>query len=255
MIDIHCHILHGVDDGADTIDDALDMARMASASGVRAIIATPHSCVPAFPPNYKSLSLLDKFRELRDAIEREGIPITLYSGAEILCTREMPRLLEQGKLLTLASTKYFLVEFYFNSDPSFINAMLSVVKSNGLIPVIAHPERYDAVQAYPYLVEEWNENGCVIQINKGSIEGKLGYKAQQSARWILSNGLAHVVASDAHGVLKRTPVMAGIYRHLEDELTDGYTELLLEENPRRIISGLPVLSVRDRMETENYEEY
>lgn len=254
MIDIHCHILHGVDDGADTIEEALEMARIASANGVRAIVATPHSCVPSFSPNFKSLSLFDKFRELRTAIERERIPIKLYSGAEILCTREMPRLLEQGKLLTLASTKYFLIEFYFNTDPNFMNSMLKIVKSNGLIPVIAHPERYDVVQARPYLVEEWNEKGYVIQINKGSIEGKLGNKAFRSARWILSNGLAHVVASDAHSTSKRTPMMYGIYRHLRDELTDGYAELLMMENPRRIISDLPVLSVRDKTETEYFEE-
>lgn len=255
MIDIHCHILPGLDDGADSIEDALEMARMASMSGVRAIIATPHSCVPTFPPNIKSLSLLDKFREFRDALKMEGIPIKLYAGAEILCTREMPRLLEQGKLLTLASSKYFLVEFYFNTNPDYINSMLKIVRSNGLIPVIAHPERYDAVQLHPYLVEEWCEKGCVIQVNKGSISGKLGQKAYQSARWILSNGFAHVVASDAHGTSKRTPMMDWIYRHLESELADGYAELLLEENPRRIICDLPVLSVRDITETKDFEEF
>ena len=254
MIDIHCHILPDVDDGADTVEDAVEMARLASASGVRAIIATPHSCVPSFPPNFKSLSLIDKFRELRNEITAAGIPLKIYSGAEILCTREMPGLLEKGKLLTLANTKYFLVEFYFNSAPEYINSMLKVVTANGLVPVIAHPERYDAVHDDPYLVEEWNDRGYVVQVNKGSIAGRLGFNAQQSARWILSHGLAHVVASDAHGILKRTPMMDRVYDHLKSELHRGYAELLLEENPRHILCNEPVVSVRDIVETEDFEE-
>ncbi|MBE6949433.1 MAG: tyrosine protein phosphatase [Ruminococcaceae bacterium] len=255
MIDIHCHILPGVDDGADTIDDAVRMARMASAGGVRAIIATPHSCVPAFPPNIKSVSLLDRFREFSNAVRAAGIPLKVYSGAEILCTRDMPKFLEQGRLLTLASSKYFLMEFYFNSDPNYINSMLKLVSANGLIPVIAHPERYHAVQAFPHLVEEWNERGYVIQINKGSITGQLGYSEQNTARWILSNGLAHVVASDAHGINKRTPRLDGVYRHLEEKLIGGYAELLLKENPGRIICDMPVISIRNKTDFEDHEDY
>lgn len=255
MIDIHCHILPEVDDGADDMEDALEMAHLAYESGVRAIIATPHSCVPAFSPNFKSVGLLNRFRRLGEEIAAAGIPLKLYSGAEILCTRELPELLESGRLLTLANTRYLLVEFYFNSDPDFISSMLKLIKSNGYIPVVAHPERYETVQERPFLVDEWHDRGYVIQVNKGSITGRLGYHAQQTARWILSNGLAHVVASDAHGAYRRTPMMDRLYRHLEDELADGYSELLLKINPKQIICDKPVFSAGDRLKTDFFEDF
>lgn len=247
MIDIHCHILPGVDDGADTIEDALDMAQMASESGVKEIIATPHTCVPVFLPNYKSISLLDGFKRLSDEIKNAKIPLEIYTGAEILCTKDMPKLLEQGKLLTLASSNYILVEFYFDADPEYIDSMLDIVQSYGLVPVIAHPERYYAVQDHPYMVEEWNDKGYVIQLNKGSVSGWFGHRTQRAARWMLSNGFVHVIASDAHDIDKRTPTMKRVREYLEDELVYKYVELLFDENPKRIISNMPIISIRDKM--------
>lgn len=117
MTDIHCHILPGVDDGAATPADALEMARMAAESGVRTIVATPHCNLPGAPEdNYASPALARRLEALRRAIEAEGIPLEILPGAEILCTPQVPELLREGRLLTLASSRYLLLEFYFDES-------------------------------------------------------------------------------------------------------------------------------------------
>ena len=243
MTDIHCHILPFVDDGSENIEDSLAMARLAAESGVSAIIATPHCNLPYHgPTNYKSAQLAQRFIQLQDAIVNAGIPLRIFPGAEILCTPEVPDLLRQGKLLTLAGSDYLLVEFFFDESLTYMDDMLSAVAAEGLIPVIAHPERYEAVQRNPHVVERWFRDGCIIQVNKGSILGRLGRRAELTSEWILSRGLAHAVASDAHSPLVRTPQMTEVFQHLSDYYAPEYEDILLNLNPARILDGLPVLS-------------
>lgn len=246
MTDLHCHILPGVDDGAASLSDALQMAQMAAQSGVRAIVATPHCNLPyAERPNYLDSELLDRVVELRGQIEQAGIPLRLYAGAEVFCTPELPELLARNKLMTIAGSRYLLTEFYFDESVDFINQYLREVAQKGYIPVIAHPERYEAVQSAPSVVERWFAAGCIIQLNKGSILGNLGRRAQVCASWILSRGLAHVVASDAHTPCVRTPHMSEIRRCLEDRCGPAYTQILLSVNPGKIVRDLPVVKARE----------
>ena len=243
MVDIHCHILPFVDDGADNMEDALEMARMAVDSGVDTIIATPHCNLPdAQEQNYKSARLAQRFLQLRESVEQAGIPLSIYPGAEVLCTPDVPDLLQNNQLVTLAGTNYLLVEFFFDESLSYMDDILSAIALKGIIPVIAHPERYDAVQSAPYVIERWFAAGYVIQVNKGSILGRLGRHAAATADWILSRGLAHVVASDAHSCTVRTTHMAQLRDYLESHYSVGYAQILLEDNPRQILQGKPVLS-------------
>lgn len=243
MVDIHCHILPYVDDGADSMEQALEMARMAVDSGVDTIIATPHCNLPhAEEHNYKSARLAQRFLQLRESVNQAGIPLSIYPGAEVLCTPDVPKLLEQGQLVTLAGTQYLLVEFFFDEDLAYMDDMLQAIASQGIIPVIAHPERYEAVQHTPFVVERWFAAGYIIQINKGSILGRLGQHAAIAADWILSQGLAHAVASDAHSSFMRTTHMAELRDYLESHYSIDYAQILLEENPRRILRGNAVLS-------------
>lgn len=236
MVDLHCHILPGVDDGAETMADALEMARIAARSGVRAIAATPHCNVPGSPmPNYLDEGLMNRVVQLREAIDTAGIPLDLYAGAEIFCTPQVGDLLQTQRLLTLAGSRYLLTEFYFDESPEFMDHCFRQIRNLGCVPVIAHPERYDAVQRNPALVQRWFHEGSVIQLNKGTILGSLGSRSQASAQWILRHGLAHVVASDAHGIRHRTPHMAELRHHLESHCGPGYTRLLLSVNPGRIL--------------------
>lgn len=242
MIDIHCHILPNADDGAETMEDAVQMARMAAASGVKTILATPHCNLPfAEQKNYISTGLRDQFVALARAVKQARIPLSILPGAEVFCTPQVPELLDRRRLLGLAGSRYLLVEFFFDESPDFMNDMLRAIAGRGMIPVVAHPERYDAIQASTQLALEWVRLGYVLQVNKGSILGRLGRGAELAADRLLSEGLPHIAASDAHSPLTRTPELDELRRYLEQAYSPRYAQLLLEQNPRRILSDLPVL--------------
>ena len=242
MVDIHCHILHQFDDGAGSLSESLDMARMAAETGVTDIVATPHFSGDASA--LRSLSpMMERFGELSRAIEAEGIPIRLHHGAEILCTDETASLAKKTRLPTIGQTDYFLTEFYFDEDLRFMDDMLYRLSAAGYIPVVAHPERYDAINQDPLILERWFRRGYVLQLNKGSILGSFGRRPEHAARVILEAGLAHVVASDAHSATRRTPHMGALNRWMEHHLRPDYARILLEENPRRIIRGEELVPV------------
>lgn len=236
MVDLHCHILPGVDDGAQNMGEALAMLRLARDTGVTEIAATPH-----FPGNRQSLPRLkeiyDRFLLLKKAAADEDIDVTLYPGAEILCLPQTPRLAREGLLPTLGDSRCVLLEFYFDTPAREMDALLEEIAGCDYLPVIAHPERYDAVLEDPRIVQRWFVRGYVIQLNKGSILGSFGYRVQKTAQWLLMGGLAHLVASDAHSPRQRTTDMSRVRRQLEELVPMDYVFVLLEENPARLIRG------------------
>mgnify|MGYP000861420736 FL=1 len=150
-------------------------------------------------------------------------------------------LIRAKKLLTLASSRYILVEFAFNEDSIEMNSCLEQIFAEGLTPVIAHPERYNAVQRDRTLPERWFASGYVLQVNKDSIFGGLGQRAKRTAEFILSQGLAHIAASDAHSTYSRNPELARLREHISLNYSEDYAQILLEENPKRIIENQPML--------------
>lgn len=242
MIDIHCHILPDLDDGADSLDEALEMARIAAYSGVTDIIATPH--FRGEPASADMLEEIDRrYLELRDALEQWRVPIRLHKGAEILCTPLTPELARQGLIPTLGNSRYVLTEFYFNESFSFMDNCLQKLVEAGYTPVIAHPERYDAIQWDPEQLRPWAGRGYVLQINKGSVLGTLGYRAEQTAHELLELGLVHLFASDAHSCNMRTPHMEGLRRWAIEFCDPECAQLLLVDNPNQILQGLPVAAL------------
>lgn len=236
MVDIHCHILHQYDDGSASLAESLEMARMAAASGVTDIVATPHfngraSALKSLPP------LVERYRELSRAIAKAGIPLKLHPGAEVLCLEETAELAQRKLLPTIGDTQYFLTEFYFDESLNQMDSMLRRVHTAGYIPVVAHPERYDAIHRDPMVLQRWFRQGYILQLNKGSVLGAFGHRAEHAAHTILKAGLAHVIASDAHSATHRTPHMGNLIRWMERHLSPDYARILLEENPRRIIRG------------------
>lgn len=241
MIDIHCHMLPEVDDGSDSMDTSLLMASMAAESGVETVIVTPHCNIPGEAANYPSRELLGRFMALREAIDAAKIPLRILAGAEVFCTADIAELIRAKKLLTLASSRYLLVEFAFNEDSIEMNSRLEQIFAEGLTPVIAHPERYNAVQRDRTLPERWFASGYVLQVNKDSIFGGLGQRAKRTAEFILGQGLAHIAASDAHSTYSRNPELARLREHISLNYSEDYARILLEENPRRIIENKPML--------------
>lgn len=239
MTDIHTHILPGLDDGAESLYDTIEMAVMAYENGTSSIVATPHCNVPGVYDNYFGKRYIGAFEAARRAIEKERIPIELLPGMEVFATEEVPGLLADGKIMPLNQTRNVLIEFDFAEDPWFAETILRRVREVGAIPVIAHAERFEFVQEDPRIVYRWQEKGYHVQVNKGSFMGRFGRKAEQTAYRLLNHNLITAVASDAHSPERRTTCMADTYRALEAEYPRKYLDVLFKTNPVLLCQGKP----------------
>lgn len=231
MIDLHSHILPGMDDGARDMETALHMADMAVQSGVSAMVVTPH-CV-----SDRVEQIRDRLAELRSAVRAERIPIRLYSGMEIFGRPDTAALLREGRLLTINGSQYPLIEFAFDTDGDEETAVLQSVIRAGYTPLVAHPERYRCIQEDPEQVNLWARMGCRFQVNRGSLLGRFGPEAREVAWALAGRGFATVVASDSHSATRRTPWLRDVWELLERRLSPAAAMWLLEENPRRIINN------------------
>ncbi|HIS52644.1 MAG TPA: hypothetical protein IAC15_07895 [Candidatus Onthomonas avicola] len=241
MIDLHCHLLPSLDDGSPSLEVSCAMARQAVASGVRQIVCTPH-CVTGDRDAAKRIRRLQQTAErLREELVRNQIPLTLSVGMELLCRSSLPETLERGDFLTLAGSRYLLIEFSFQTSLSRIEWVAETVKQRGYFPVLAHPERYHAVWRTPDCLLAWFQAGYVLQLDKDSILGRFGRECARTADWALRHGLSHIVASDAHDAERRTTDLEEVWRFLRRRYQPGYAELLLSRNPGRIVADRPLV--------------
>ena len=239
MVDIHCHILPEVDDGAWDMDTAVAMARIARDCGVKKIITTPH--FKGVPQALEAVGLYrHQLRRLRSRLSQEQVEVELLPGAEVLCVPQTLELARRGQLPPLGESRYVLVEFYFDASREFLDVTLEELCRCGYTPIVAHPERYGAVQRDPDLAGRWFRRGVVLQINKGSVLGAFGRRAEETALRLLHRGLAHVLASDAHSPEHRTTDLSLVRRWARENLGREYAKLLLEDNPGCIARGEPV---------------
>ena len=236
MIDIHIHMIPGVDDGSRSLEMSLAMARMAYETGVDHMIVTPHS-YPGMYENYAGERMELKYRSLKEAIKAQGIPLRIYRGMEIFGTEDTVEMLKEKKVWTLNHTRYILIEFGFHEEADYVSGILADCAKEGYKPIVAHPARYSFVQQDPQLIYEWVDKGYGIQLNKDSILGANGKRCQDCALSLLRHGLVHCVASDAHRMGWREPNMDTVTDALEREFGEEYTYMLLEENPGRILDG------------------
>ena len=233
-IDIHSHILPGIDDGSYSAETTAMMLSMAADSGIRKIIATPHykSGRKTAPPNVvKSLT-----ENLRNTVKALNIPIKLYSGNEIYYKQEIVDLLEKGKILTLAGSSCVLIEFAPDTHFSYIRNAVDNVKGNGYIPVIAHVERCDTLLRHMDRVENLKRAGALMQMNSGSIMGQSGQNVKYGCKKMLKDRLIDFVATDAHSNMgKRIPQLHRCGAYLRLKCGDAYAERILHDNADEII--------------------
>ena len=235
MVDIHAHILPGLDDGADRTRTSLRMAELAVRSGVTDLIATPHSNQRGRFENYASKDLEAQFQRLKEAVCREQPKLRLHLGMEVFATSDMMDLFRAGKLLTLAGSRYLLMEFGFHDDVYDMERILQDVQDAGLTPILAHPERYRALQALPDILADWVRAGVHLQINKGSLSGFFGKESFRLAATMLEHDLVSFVASDAHRADRRTTALGDTYQWLVDHYSGHLAERLLRHNPERVL--------------------
>ena len=241
MIDLHSHILPAIDDGSESTAMTAEMARIAAKAGTRHIVCTPH-CGASDPKLSDRIDEICRTTGRMNALLADcGIPITLYPGMELFCRDTLLDVLERGQFLTLAGSRYLLIEFNFDAPPSLMEDAAELVADFRLCPVIAHPERYTAIQRDPRRIIDWLQYGTLIQVNKGSILGRFGRRASAAADWILGNGLAHVVASDAHRSTVRTPDLSDAYETVAHRYSHHYAEILFRKNPNRILNDRDIV--------------
>ena len=235
MIDLHTHILPGIDDGSDSLDSTLQLAEIALDNETDCIVATPHSNQIGRFENFCSEELNELYEAVCRELAREHLPLELYLGMEIFASDDMGEKIRSGHLISLNRSRYYLVEFHFDESPDRITEYLKLIFDAGGVPLIAHPERYYCVQEYPFFVYDWLRMGCEAQINKGSIFGRFGRRARECAHVLLDYDLVTAVASDAHSPYMRTTDMSDAQRYLSEVYGSDKAGRLLERNPRRIL--------------------
>lgn len=237
MVDIHCHILYGVDDGSDDLAETVEMLRLAERGGTSKVIATPHSNVPGSYRNHWCPELEGRLAAVNSELKREGVGVEVYPGQEIFSTPDTARLLRDGKLITLNFSRYALVEFDFYEYSVEAYAILGQIAAEGYVPVVAHPERYAFVCEEDDAALRLKDMGCLLQVNKGSLKGSFGMRAKRAAHRLLADGFADFVASDAHSPYVRTPFLADAHEAISVMYSRDYADLLLKTNPSLLLDN------------------
>ena len=211
LYDIHCHILPGVDDGARNMEESLWMLNKEYQEGVRHVILTPHFRYDMFEPHMNIVTR--QFMQLRRAamnIGDEGM--RLYLGCELHSSMDMVECLKKGRRLTLAGSRYVLVEFSNGDEKNYIEERVRSLLMNGFIPIIAHVERYKATRNDIGFLTELKDMGAHIQVNADTISGQDGFGAKTFARKVMKHGLLDFVGSDGHRKTERIPEIGKMCR-------------------------------------------
>ncbi len=235
MVDIHCHILPGLDDGPGSIEISCAMAEMAIADGITHVIGTPHAS-----SNYPFVPELIQKR--RDEIQArfEG-RLVFATGCDFHLSFENLRDIRQDpSRYTLNQKNYLLVEFADYSIPSSLDQALHELQLAGLTPVITHPERNPLIRSKPERLFQWLRLGCYVQITAQSLQGKFGRPAQEVAEEWLDAGAVHFLASDAHNVTSRPPLLKETYELVAKRRGEEIARALLTENPLAVFEGQPL---------------
>ena len=235
MIDIHSHILPGLDDGSESIENSIEMLRMAFAAGTTDIVATPHANAEfAFEPE----EVEEKIAELQKAA---GDCPRIHYGCDFHLTPEnIEDVLRFPGRYSINHQGYLMVEFADAFIPKATADIFGRMLGVGLYPVVTHPERNALLQKRLPDLEAWVEMGCYLQVTAQSVLGGFGRRAKEFSETLLSRGLVHFLASDAHDVKHRTTVLQPAWDHVEEHFGSGTAQLLLEDNPAKALVGEPL---------------
>lgn len=243
MIDIHCHILPCIDDGSKSIDETLEMARIAVDEGIHHIIATPHYIQYSDYLNKQQVQKL--VDEVNDVLKKENIALSLSIGQEIYLTPDLPKLVQSGEVSTLNDGQYILIEFPMNDIPLYAEDIFYELRLMGLTPILAHPERYPMVMEDPNLLLKFLKLGVLCQVNMGSIRGFFGERVQKTVMTLIEHDMVHFVATDAHTPRNRAPKMKKALEEIT-RLDGEKARKLFIENPLKVYNNELIETVPPR---------
>jgi protein-tyrosine phosphatase len=235
MIDLHSHILPGIDDGAANLDIALEMARIAVASGVSVQACTPHIFPGVFDNAGPEIRLA--VAELQQRLEEHGIPLRLVTGADAHIVPNMVDGLRSGAILSLADTRYVLVEPPHHVAPPRIEYLFFELLTAGYVPILTHPERLTWIETRFETFIQLFHAGVWMQITSGSLTGAFGRRPQYWSERMLNEGLVHILASDAHGARRRRPDLAEGRTVAAKWVGETEAEQLVVGRPRAILGN------------------
>ncbi len=231
--DMHCHVLPGVDDGSQSMEMSLKMLKIAASENISKMILTPHFVIGALEHSTAAFSA--RFEALTEAAKAEGIGIEFYLGNELFCSGGMEGRLKDGSVLTLAGSNCLLIEFFRSVSRTALRNAVLMVKSAGLTPVLAHVERYYELFNHPEAVPELKKLGALIQVNVSTILGSSGAAEKRFARNLLKAECVDFLATDAHNIDSRAPLVQRALRKLYKKYDRAYVRRISYENTCRLL--------------------
>ena len=214
MIDTHLHILPGVDDGPQTMQEALELAQALVQEGIRSAVATPH--YNDIYPQRSAAEIRERVYELQQELDRHGIMLRVFPGHEALIKPGLVKDIQDGRLATLNNSRYLLLELWNTEWLPDTERAIFELRASGIVPMLAHPERYRAIQKDVKRLAALRQQGVLAQLTAGSLIGMQGNTARRCAETLLKKGLISCISSDAHGLHRRSPgVTLGLQRAIE----------------------------------------
>lgn len=196
MIDIHSHLIPGVDDGSKSVEDTFIMFEEAEKVGFTDIILTSHYLTDYYETRPEELVFWKD--KLQEALDKSNKNLKLHSGMEVYISEDIDKLIKENKLLMLVNSKYILIELPMATEVKYLEHIMYFLESMGIKFILAHPERYKSIQKDPSILEKYIEKGCLIQCNYGSILGQYGKEAKKTIKTLLKKDLVHFMGSDCH---------------------------------------------------------
>jgi len=242
MIDIHAHLLPGVDDGPGNFVESIEMLKSGLSDGIHGVVCTSHVLDKLSPDIEKKYQ--EKFNTLKEMAAKEGLGISLWLGSEIMCDASFDL---KSPIATINNNgKYLLIELPMGQMPSEIGEIFFRITLEGITPILAHPARNAVIIQKPNVVYEFVNRGVLMQINSGSITGAFGRRVKETAFLLLKHNLVHFVASDCHGVVSRPMSLKKSYREIEDSFGREMADELFITNPSKAVAGKEI-QIRDPM--------
>lgn len=238
MIDLHSHILPGLDDGSPSLAESLEMARLAVADGTTDMACTPH-IVPGMYEN-GSANIARAVQALDHALRRAAIPLALYVGADVHVAPDLPELLALGNVPTLNRSRYFLFEPPHHVLPPRLEELSLRLITAGFIPILTHPERLTWIKANYDVVERLNAVGCLIQLTAGSIVGAFGRTALYYSEKLIEEGRVDIIASDTHGATRRPPGLSQAVGIVAKRCGEDEARNMVLKRPSEILANRPL---------------
>ncbi|HEY6564942.1 MAG TPA: CpsB/CapC family capsule biosynthesis tyrosine phosphatase, partial [Pirellulaceae bacterium] len=235
FVDIHCHLIPGIDDGAASWDETLSMAEIAARDGLHAILVTPHQC-GTYAHNSPNL-IRERTRELQDFLAQHRVDVVVLPGADVRIEDDLVERIQRDEILTLADRRRHVLlelphELYFD-----LRGLVERLARIGIQAILSHPERNLGLLSRPDEIVRLVDHGCLMQVTAGSLMGTFGPASTGMAEWMLHQGLAHFLATDAHGPKTRRPRMSPAFQRATELVGARYAFELCCQHPASVSMG------------------